>query len=185
MDYSIRVIRAEEWERAREIRLEALQDPVAGIAFLETYEDAVARPDSFWQERALGGSESGPGVVRQFVAEAADGRWLGTVSVLVERPTDEVRFGEAAKVDQTHIVGVYVRPEARGAGVIDALFRTAVDWSWTLPEPAIARVRLYVHEDNARAAAFYRRFGFSATGATVPMPGGDGSREVEYEFPRP
>ncbi|MER8048189.1 GNAT family N-acetyltransferase [Streptomyces sp. NPDC094032] len=185
MDFLIREIRGDEWERSRELRLEALLDPVASIAFLESYDDAVERPDSFWQERAEGASASGAGVVRQFVAEGAGGRWLGTVSVLVERPTDEVRFGEAAVVDQTHIVGVYVRPEARGAGVIDALFRAAVEWSWALPEPAVARVRLYVHEKNARAEAFYRRFGFTASGATVPMPGDDGARELEYELARP
>ncbi|GAA2789607.1 GNAT family N-acetyltransferase [Streptomyces showdoensis] len=185
MDFSIRVIRADEWEPSREIRLAALQDPVASIAFLDTYEDAVQRPDSFWQERAEGASDSGGGGVRQFVAETPDGRWVGTVTVLVERPTGEVRFGEAATVDQTHIVGVYVRPEARGAGVIDALFRAAVEWSWTLPEPAIAQVRLYVHEENARAAAFYRRFGFAPTGGKVAMPGDDGTYELEYAFPRP
>lgn len=185
MDFSIREIRADEWERTREIRLAALQDPVASIAFLDTYADAVERPDSFWQERAEGASASGAGAVRQFVAEAADGHWLGTVTVLVERPSGEVRFGEAATVDQTHIVGVYVRPEARGGGVIDALFGAALEWSWALPEPAVARVRLYVHEENARAAAFYRRFGFAPTGAKVPMPGDEGVYELEYAFSRP
>ncbi|MCT4356995.1 GNAT family N-acetyltransferase [Streptomyces sp. Je 1-79] len=182
-DYLIRTIRAEEWEQCREIRLAALQDPVARIAFLDTYEAAVAKPDSFWQERAEGASGSGTGV-RQFVAEAPDGSWAGTITLLVERPSDEVRFGEPAKTDQTHIVGVYVRPEARGAGVIDALFRAGVEWSWTLREPAVERVRLYVHEDNARAAAFYRRFGFVASGDSVAMPGSDGARELEYEFLR-
>ncbi|MFI8828200.1 GNAT family N-acetyltransferase [Streptomyces sp. NPDC053431] len=185
MDFSVRTVRADEWERARDIRLAALQDPAAPIAFLETYEGASAQPDSFWRERTEGGSESGGGRVRQFVAETSDGRWVGTVSVLVERPSDEVRFGAPAKVDQTHLVGVFVRPEARGTGVIDALFRAAVDWSWTLPEPAIQRVRLYVHEDNARAAAFYRRFGFVATGETVAMPGDESAFEIEYELPRP
>ncbi|MFB7374462.1 GNAT family N-acetyltransferase [Streptomyces sp. NPDC056222] len=184
MDYLIRVIRADEWEKAREIRLSALQDPVAGIAFLETYPAAVAQPDSFWQERAEGASESGTSV-RQFVAEAPDGSWVGTISVLVERPSDEVRFGEAAKVDQTHIVGVYVRPEARGTGVTEALFRAGVEWSWSLPEPAVRRVRLYVHEDNARAAAFYRRFGFEATGDRVVVPSDDSAYELEYEILRP
>ncbi|MEU6986760.1 GNAT family N-acetyltransferase [Streptomyces sp. NPDC046324] len=183
MDYLIRVIRADEWEKTREIRLAALQDPVAKIAFLDTPEAAAARPDSFWQERAEGASESGTSA-RQFVAEAPDGSWVGTISVLVERPSDEVRFGEAAKVDQTHIVGVYVRPEARGTGVIDALFRAGVEWSWSLPEPAVRRVRLYVHEDNARAAAFYRRFGFVATGDRVAVPGDDSAHEVEYEIRR-
>ncbi|MEU7008302.1 GNAT family N-acetyltransferase [Streptomyces sp. NPDC046332] len=183
MDYSIRVIRADEWEKTRELRLAALQDPVAKIAFLDSPEAAAARPDAFWQERAEGASESGTSV-RQFVAEAPDGSWVGTISVLVERPSDEVRFGEAAKVDQTHIVGVYVRPEARGTGVIDALFRAGVEWSWSLPEPVVRRVRLYVHEDNARAAAFYRRFGFVATGDRVAVPGDDSAHEVEYEIRR-
>ncbi|MFF5976634.1 GNAT family N-acetyltransferase [Streptomyces sp. NPDC012769] len=185
MDYSIRMIRADEWEKVRELRLAALQDPVAAIAFLETYEDAAGRPDGFWQERAAGSAETGPGRVRQFVAETPDGRWIGTVTVLVERPSDDVRFGEPAKVDQTHLVGVFVRPEARGGGVIDALFRAAVEWSWTLPEPEIRRVRLYVHEDNARAAAFYRRFGFVPTGDKVAMPGSETEFELEYEVPRP
>ncbi|MFE5481689.1 GNAT family N-acetyltransferase [Streptomyces sp. NPDC056527] len=184
MDYLIRVIRADEWEKTREIRLAALQDPVAGIAFLDTHEAAAARPDSFWQERAESASESGTSA-RQFVAEAPDGSWAGTISVLVERPSDEVRFGEAAKVDQTHIVGVYVRPEARGTGVTEALFRAGVEWSWSLPEPAVRRVRLYVHEENARAAAFYRRFGFEATGDRVAVPGDDSAHELEYEIRRP
>ncbi|MFE4615683.1 GNAT family N-acetyltransferase [Streptomyces sp. NPDC056747] len=185
MDYSIRTIRADEWERGREIRLAALQDAVAHLAFLDTYEAAVERPDTFWQERAEGASESGDGSVRQFVAELPDGSWAGTITLLVERPSDEVRFGDAAKVEQTHIVGVYVRPEARGTGVIDALFRAGVEWSWTLVEPAVERVRLYVHEENARAAAFYRRYGFVATGESVVVPGSETARELEYELPRP
>lgn len=185
MGYLIRTIRGAEWERAREIRLAALQDPVAKIAFLDTYEEAVKRPDAHWRERAEGASESGPGAVRQFVAEAPDGNWAGTITLLVERPADEVRFGEPAKVDQTHIVGVYVRPEARGTGAIDALFRAGVEWSWSLPEPSIRRVRLYVHEENARAAAFYRRFGFVASGETLALEGDEGALEVEYELPRP
>ncbi|MFF3609005.1 GNAT family N-acetyltransferase [Streptomyces sp. NPDC002463] len=185
MDYSIRTIRADEWEKTREIRLAALQDPIAHLAFLDTYEDAVERPDAFWKERAEGASESGEGKVRQFVAETPDGSWVGTISLLVERPSDEVRFGEAAKTEQTHIVAVYVRPEARGTGVVDALFRAGVEWSWSLSEPVIERVRLYVHEENGRAAAFYRRFGFVATGERVAVPGDDTAQELEYEMVRP
>lgn len=185
MDHLIRAIRADEWAKAREIRLAALRDPVAGIAFLDTYENAVERPDSFWRERTEGAAEGGSGGARQFVAEALDGSWAGTISVLVERPSDEVRFGEAATVDQTHIVAVYVRPEARGTGLTEELFRAGVEWSWSLPEPLIRRVRLYVHEDNERAAAFYRRFGFVATGERVAVPGSETASELEYELRRP
>ncbi|WP_406861827.1 N-acetyltransferase [Streptomyces sp. HUAS MG47] len=181
-DYVIRPVRTEEWQQVRAIRLDALRDPAAPIAFLDTYEAAAARPDGGWQEWA---ERVGEGrTARQFVAEAPDGRWAGSIVVLVERPTDEVRFGEPAKADQTHIVGVYVRPEARGTGVTEELFRAGVEWSWTVPGPEVRRVRLYVHEDNGRAAAFYRRFGFVATGERVPVPGTDGAWELEYEIPR-
>ncbi|MGJ7415070.1 GNAT family N-acetyltransferase [Streptomyces cinereoruber] len=185
MDYLVRAVRGDEWEKAREIRLAALRDPVAHLAFLDTYGAAVERPDSFWREWTEASSESGEGKVRQFVAEEPDGSWAGTITVRVERPSDGVRFGGPVKADQTHVVGVYVRPRARGTGVIDALFRAGVEWSWSLAEPVVERVRLYVHEENARAAAFYRRFGFTATGERVAVPGDRSAEEVEHELRRP
>ncbi|MFC8957432.1 MULTISPECIES: GNAT family N-acetyltransferase [unclassified Streptomyces] len=185
MDYSIRVIRADEWERARELRLTALRDPVAHLAFLDTYEAAVERPDSFWRERTEGASESGDGRVRQFVAEAPDGQWVGTVSVLVERAGAESLFGDVPEVEQTHVVGVFVRDEARGAGVIDALFEAAAEWSWSLAEPRIGRARLYVHAENGRAQAVYRRLGYVPTGVRAALHGSADAHELEFELLRP
>lgn len=185
MDYVIRPVRADEWQLVKELRLAAVQDPAAPVAFLETYEQAVERSDDFWRERTVGGSEAGDGGARQFIAEAPDGSWAGTVTVLIERPDGEVRFGEAATVHQAHVVGVFVRSEARGRGLAEELFRAGTDWAWSLGEPLIERVRLYVHEDNPRAAAFYRRIGFVPTGETVPMPGDPTAREVEYAVARP
>ncbi|MDQ0985395.1 GNAT family N-acetyltransferase [Streptomyces sp. V2I9] len=184
MDYVVRGVRADEWPQARQLRLEALKDPAAPVAFLETYEDAVARPDTFWQGRTAGAAEDGGGRVRQFVAESPEGFWVGTVTVLVESPDDEVRFGEAATVDQAHVVGVFVRPEVRGTGVTDALFREAVTWAWSLSAPRMERVRLYVHEKNPRAAAFYRKFGFTPSGRRIAAPGDRGDQELEYVLGR-
>ncbi|MGA5167786.1 MULTISPECIES: GNAT family N-acetyltransferase [Streptomyces] len=185
MEHVIRPVRADEWRKARDIRLDALRDPAAPLAFLDTYEAAVGRPDEHWRERTAGVAEDRDGA-HQFVAEAPDGSWDGTVTVLVERAGEDVRFGEAPVVDQTHVVGVYVRPEARGAGLADALFRAAVEWSWSLGGAPVQRVRLYVHERNARAAAFYRRAGFVPTGVGVPLEGdASGALEVEYEVRRP
>ncbi|WP_324795069.1 GNAT family N-acetyltransferase [Streptomyces cyaneofuscatus] len=186
MDYVMRSVRAEEWPLARQLRLDALQDPAAPVAFLDSYEAAVARPDAFWQDRTAAAAEGGD--VRQFVAESPEGEWVGTVTVLIERPEDDVRFGLPAEVNQGHLVGVFVRPEVRGAGVTDALFRVAVDWAWSLSAPRLERVRLYVHENNPRAAAFYRRFGFVPSEQRMPVPGpGPGSgagerREWELEY---
>lgn len=185
MDYVIRPVRAEEWQLVKDLRLAALRDPVAPLAFLETYEQAVERSDAFWQERAAGSSETGDGEKRQFVAVAPDGSWAGSVTVLVERPDGEVAFGAAADVHQAHVVGVFVRPEARGGGVAGELFRAGLDWAWSLGGPRIERVRLYVHEDNLRASAFYRRIGFVPTGQTVPVQGDPTARELEYVVVRP
>ncbi|MFC5722669.1 GNAT family N-acetyltransferase [Streptomyces gamaensis] len=183
MEHTIRAVRADEWQKVKELRLAALGDPVASIAFLDTYETAAAQPDSFWQERTRrSAAEDG---VTTFVAEAPDGSWVGNVTVVVELPGDEGAFGGAPDVPQTHLVGVFVRPGQRGSGIAQALFRAALDWSWGLSAPRTERVRLYVHERNARAEAFYRRLGFERTGVTVPMQGDPTATEYEMAVPRP
>ncbi|MET7397568.1 GNAT family N-acetyltransferase [Dactylosporangium sp. NPDC005572] len=180
MTYTIRAVRAEDWPLVKEIRLAALRDPVAPIAFLETYDAAAAMPDEFWQGRAAGAAEGKS--VRQFVGEGPDGSWSGTVTVLVEPAGVQDYFGETSEIAQTQVVAVFVRPEARGGGLAEALFRAALDWSWALTEPYVERVRLYVHEDNARARAMYEKAGFKPTGVTATSAAG---REVELAVERP
>lgn len=46
MAYVIRPVKAAEWQRLRELRLAALADPVARVAFNETLEEAAGRPTS-------------------------------------------------------------------------------------------------------------------------------------------
>jgi RimJ/RimL family protein N-acetyltransferase len=103
------------------------------------------------------------------------------VTVLVELPGVQDYFGGTPQVAQTQVVAVFVRPEARGSGLAEALFRAALEWSWALPAPHIERVRLYVHEDNNRAEAMYEKVGFKRTGATVSSAAG---REVELAIQR-
>lgn len=178
--FVVRALRADEWPKARELRLLALRDPVARIAFLETYERAAAKPDSFWREQAEA-SANGPRV-RQFVAETGDGSWAGTVSVLIEEAGSDTYGGIVAQ-RQAHVGGVFVRREHRGSGVIDALFEAAVAWAWSVAE--VPRVRLYVHEDNARAEGFYRRYGFVRSGETIPMENDPSAVEYEMVLARP
>ncbi|MEV6779563.1 GNAT family N-acetyltransferase [Streptomyces syringium] len=183
MEHLIRTVRAGEWAKVKELRLAALADPVAPIAFLDTYDHAVAQPDAYWKDRtdtaAQGKSICG------FVAEGPDGEWAGTVTVLVELPGEDGGFAGGATVPQTHIVGVFVRPEHRGTGLTQALFGAALDWSWALTEPRAERVRLYVHEANARAQALYRKLGFEPAGVVVPMPGDPSAKEYELALARP
>lgn len=181
MDYVIRPVRADEWRAARELRLAALRDPAAPLAYLETYEDAVAQPDEFWRgrsERAAHGTTA-----LQFVAEADEGgRWDGSVVVLVEEAGALDFFGKVVERRQAQLVAVFVRPEARGSGVAEALFSAAVEWAFGLE--GVTRVRLYVHEDNLRAEGFYRKFGFVRTGGAVPNPGDPSKVDREMELKR-
>ncbi|MGW5047259.1 GNAT family N-acetyltransferase [Streptomyces griseoluteus] len=174
--YVVRAVRAEEWQEVKRLRLDALRDPVAHLAFLETYEVAAARPDSFWQERAAQGSG-----VRQFIAEAPGGEWAGTVTVLLEAAGSEDWAGYAVERRQGHVVGVFVRPEHRGNGLIQELLDAGASWAW---EQGAERVRLFVHADNPRAQGAYLRAGFKPTGIVVSFSKNEAERELEFALDR-
>ncbi|MFF3020960.1 GNAT family N-acetyltransferase [Streptomyces sp. NPDC057939] len=179
--HSIRSVRAGEWRQVKELRIAALKDPAAPVAFLETVEKAESHPDAFWRGRADGASHGR--TARQFVAEGPDGTWGGGVTVLVEDAGTVDIFGQGVEQGQGHLVGVFVREEWRGSGMAGALLAAAVEWVWSLEEPVLDRVRLFVHRDNPRAAASYRRFGFTASGRIVRLD--SGAEEHEYLLRRP
>jgi GNAT superfamily N-acetyltransferase len=176
MNYKVRSIHADEWPRAKALRLAALQDPVAHLAFLETYEAAVAHPDSFWQERAAGSAEGASGA-QQIIAEGPDGEWVGTLTVLIEEAGTTDWAGFPVERKQGHLVGVFVQPEHRGIGLTEVLFDAGLEWAWA---QGAERVRLIVHEDNGRAQRLYRKVGFEPTGVTVPLPQTAGATELEF-----
>lgn len=168
--YVVREVRADDWPAVKALRLDSLQDPLAHIAFLETWEEARTRPDAFWKDRTAKGAAGGPN--RQFVAEGPGGDWAGTVTVLLEEPGTEDFTGWRVQQRQAHIVGVFVYEAHRGGTVARDLFRTAV--AWALAQDGVHRVRLFVHGENRRAAAFYRKAGFTRTMAV------DDEYEMEY-----
>ncbi|MET8766554.1 GNAT family N-acetyltransferase [Streptomyces sp. NPDC004658] len=180
-DYVVRAIRPDDWERVKALRLDALRDPVAHLAFLEDYEDAAAKPDSFWQERAVTSGE-GSTTAQQYIAEAPDGTWAGSVTVLIEEAGTKDWGGFPVERRQGHAAGVFVRPEHRGNGLIEALFDAGVAWAW---EQAAERVRLFVHEDNARAQAAYRKIGFVPSGLVVSFSKDEAETELEFVLERP
>ncbi|MYR44965.1 GNAT family N-acetyltransferase [Streptomyces sp. SID5910] len=176
----IRSIRADEWPAVKELRLRALRDPLAHLAFLETHDDALTRPDAFWQERAAGAAEGASGA-QQIVAEGPGGLWLGTLTVLMEEAGTTDWAGLPVDRRQGHVVGVYVRPEWRGSGLTKALFDAGLEWAWAA---GAERVRLIVHEDNGRARASYLKAGFAPSGRTVPLAGRPEETELEFVIDR-
>jgi len=164
----VRRVRADEGPGLRTLRLEALHDPVASIAFLETVEQALARPDSEWAERAERNATAPDQV--GFVAEA-DGELVGQLAVIVRRAGEPDYFGRLPERDEPTVVGVFVSPRVRGRGVIDALLGAAIAWARDAGHDVLT---LDVHERNVVARASYERAGFVESGAFD----GDDGREI-------
>lgn len=151
----------------RAIRLEAVRDPDAAIAFLESPEDVEARDEAFWRERAWRGAQASD--IAQYVAvEGAE--WVGSLTVVLRRPGASDHLARVVEAPRADVVGVYVRPSHRGDGTIDRLLDAAVRWA---VEAGATTLSLDVHTDNARAQGAYRRAGFVATGETFPGPNGE------------
>ncbi|WP_155053791.1 GNAT family N-acetyltransferase [Streptomyces blattellae] len=178
MNYKVRSIRADEWSAVKALRLLALQDPVAHLAFLETYEQAVAHPDSFWQKRAVTSADGASGA-QQIIAEGPDGEWVGTLTVLMEEAGASDWAGFPVERRQGHVVGVFVRSDHRGIGLTEVLFDAGLEWAWA---QGAERVRLIVHEDNGRAQRLYRKVGFVPTGRTVPLAQAQAQAQEECEL---
>ncbi|EDY44843.2 GNAT family N-acetyltransferase [Streptomyces sp. SPB074] len=171
----IRAVVAEDWPRARELRLAALRDSVAHLALLDTYENALTKPDAVWRGQAAN-SEAGV-TSRQFVAVAPDGSWVGSAAGIVEEAGVRDYFGLPVEERQAQLVGVYVRPEHRGGRrVLGPLVAAAREWA---DEVGVGRLRLFVHAENGRAAASYEKLGFVPTGHRLPDRTGTGE-ELEY-----
>lgn len=174
MSFSVRRVRADEWTRVRDLRLDAVRDPAAPIAFLHTYEEESAHDDAFWRARASGAAAGDS--VAQFVAEE-HGEWIGTLTVLRWKEGAEDHHGRTVDAPRGDVVGVFIRQEARGRGVVDALFDAAARWARAIGDD---RLVLDVHADNQRAQAAYRRAGFTPTGLEFT-----GSIGPEIEMSRP
>jgi ribosomal protein S18 acetylase RimI-like enzyme len=169
MDYEVRRVTPDEWWEHRRLRLEGLKESPA--AFSTRYDEALSRPDEYWRESTARGAEGTE--VASFVA-VVSGAFVGMATAL--------RDPEVTGTRCYQVVGVYVVPDYRGRhrGLSDALVAEVVRWA--RQDAGAERVRLYVTDNNERAAAFYRRLGFAETGASIPYPNDPAVREIEMDF---
>ncbi len=154
---SVRLEVCRTWQEWKPLRLEGLAD--TPIGFGELHADAAAQTDEQWAERwdrstglrllAYDGSEP-----------------VGMAGGFVTPEGRNVLFA------------VYVRPAARGQGVLGALVDHVL--AWCAPDP----LRLDVHEDNHRARAAYLALGFVDTGERTAGGGIDGRDLVAMQRDR-
>ncbi len=159
----VRRVVEDDWAALRAVRLEMLAD--TPLAYLETVADARARSEGEWRFRAGRGSAGGTDL--GLCAELPDepGRWVGYLACFMDEP------------GQGHVVSVYVAPSHRGTGLATELLDRVR--TWATEEAGLNRLHLFVHEHNDRAAAFYRRYGFTATGYREAYEPDPSTSEVE------
>lgn len=151
----VRVVDADEWEVARDVRLAALRE--APQAFGSTY----AREALFTREQWRGRLSSDRGVT--FFAELPDGdEPAGLAGVYLEDGVAD-------------LVAMWVRPAARGLGVGEALVTAAADWAKARDHDTL---HLWVTEANSAARRLYERCGFMPTGERQPLPSDPSLQEI-------
>lgn len=162
-EYRIRRYGAADWRPLRDVRLEMLAD--TPLAYVETLDEAQRRPDDEWRERAAWADD--PHRIGLAVELSESGRWVGLARCSVFDEFDHRPF----------VYSVYVARPLRGTGLADELLDLAEGWARAQGH---GELYLYVHQDNARAIAFYRRRGFVETGNRVPFP--QDPRQAEHEM---
>ncbi len=151
-DVVVRRLTPDDWAVSRQVRLAALAE--APYAFMSTLAREQAFDEQGWRQRlALS-------VAATFLAWV-DGEPAGTATGKVDDPDDEFAVPGAWQ-----LVGMWVDPDVRGAGVADRLVETVAAHAAGRGAGSLV---LWVTEVNVRAQAFYRRLDFSPTGARQPL----------------
>lgn len=128
----------EDWETLKEIRLASLRD--APTAFGVSHATAAAESDSQWRDRASGRGRA------EFLLAFVHGVAVGMVG------------GALSAQSEFYLIAMWVRPEYRGTAAASSLVDAIKERALALGH---AHVVLDVAPDNQRAAAFYRKQGFS------------------------
>jgi predicted GNAT family acetyltransferase len=136
--------------RLRAVRLQMLAD--TPMAYVETTASAENHSVEYWEERV---ADRATGSERALFVVERDGVWVATAG------------GFASEDDSTIVVSVFIAPEHRGTGILEALVEAVAAWSIECGRESLT---LEVAKQNPRAVAAYRRLGFTLTGAEHPHP---------------
>jgi len=149
----------DDWQALRDIRLEALRN--APEAFASSYERELDRPEAHWRERSARGN-----TFLAFIAEVSAPAGLAG--------------GYQEDPDTMHLVSMYVRPEARGRGVGEALVAAVAQWA---KANGATSLHLWVTETNTPARLLYDRCGFIPTADRQPLPSNPTLSELAMTLP--
>jgi GNAT superfamily N-acetyltransferase len=149
----VRATTTTDWQALREIRLQALLD--APDAFASTHAREAAFGEDEWRERA-----------------SRDGSFI---AFLPEVCPAGLGGGYLAAPEVVELIGMFVRPRARGRGVGEAIIDAIADWA---RQQGARTVHLWVTETNKHARLLYERCGFTATAERQPLPSNPALGEI-------
>ncbi len=137
-----------DWQAWRDIRLQALRD--APDAFASTFAEQNTLGEDHWRQRV-----------------ASDGLFLAWIPEVSAAEPAGMAGGYQAAPGTVELISMFVRPQARGRSVGEALIDAVIGWAL---ERDATSVHLWVTETNKHARLLYERCGFSVTGERQPLP---------------
>ena len=155
---SVRATGSGDWALVRDVRLAALRD--APDAFASTYEREAAYTEEQW---------------RGWFSD----RFAMFLAHLQDRAEPAGLAGVFDRDDGAGLVSMWVRPDARGRGVGEALMNAAAGWAKDRGHDAMY---LWVAEANEPARRLYERYGFTPTGDRQPLPSNPGVPEIRMRL---
>ena len=154
----VRATTITDWQALRKIRLQALRD--APYAFSSTHAGEATLGDDEWHRRAT-----------------RDGSFL---AFLPEVSPAGLGGGYLAAPDTAELISMFVRPQARGRGVGEAIIDTVAEWA---RQKDAATMHLWVTETNKHARLLYERCGFTVTAERQPLPSSPSLVEIGMQRP--
>jgi ribosomal protein S18 acetylase RimI-like enzyme len=155
--FVIRLAERKDWEAVRDIRLRSLREEPD--AYASEYETEARFESDLWKQR------------------------LTTASSYLAFDDDEALVGIATGLEtgdgDTYVVGMYVAPEARGAGCAHQLLDAIADLATRRHGK---RLVIDVAESNIRATRSYRSYGFVETGRRRTMDRDPSITEIEFAY---
>src|SRR5689334_6258169 len=155
----VRATTLDDWQPMRDIRLEALRQ--APDAFASTYDRETAFEAAEWHRRAT-----------------RDGSFLAFIPELAVPAGLVGGFEQEPGVAE--LVSMFVRPQARGHGVGEALIDAVAAWA---QNRSATSVHLWVSETNKPAIRLYERCGFTVTPERQPLPSNPALGEIGMTRP--
>jgi GNAT superfamily N-acetyltransferase len=155
----VRATALDDWQAMRDIRLQALRD--APDAYGSTHAREVVFAPAEWHRRAT-----------------RDGSFFAFIPGLAEPAGLAGGYEEEPGV--TELVSMFVRPQARGHGVGEALIGAVAAWA---KDQGATSVHLWVTDTNKSAIRLYERCGFTVTPERQPLPSNPAIGEVGMTRP--